>query len=149
MGEPKINPAFLTLDNVTLLPHVGSASVHTRDAMGQLVVDNLAAYVDAQAAQDAGAGDAVQGLVRRAGRAAMRHRRRAVSTIRRARRAILTPRHRSPLPTGDRRPARSVSRDNGLAPAHRPGLPTVQHERAQDAQPHASIARTIATDDRS
>ena len=36
----------LTLDNVTLLPHVGSASVHTRDAMGQLVVDNLAAYVD-------------------------------------------------------------------------------------------------------
>jgi lactate dehydrogenase-like 2-hydroxyacid dehydrogenase len=46
MGEPNINPAFLTLDNVTLLPHVGSASVHTRDAMGQLVVDNLAAYVD-------------------------------------------------------------------------------------------------------
>jgi len=46
MGEPKINPAFLTLDNATLLPHVGSASVHTRDAMGQLVVDNLAAYVD-------------------------------------------------------------------------------------------------------
>jgi lactate dehydrogenase-like 2-hydroxyacid dehydrogenase len=46
VGEPSINPAFLTLDNVTLLPHVGSASVHTRDAMGQLVVDNLAAYVD-------------------------------------------------------------------------------------------------------
>ena len=44
LGEPKINPAFLELDNVTLLPHVGSASVHTRDAMGQLVVDNLAAY---------------------------------------------------------------------------------------------------------
>jgi lactate dehydrogenase-like 2-hydroxyacid dehydrogenase len=46
MGEPNINPAFLKLDNVTLLPHVGSASVHTRDAMGQLVVDNLAAYVE-------------------------------------------------------------------------------------------------------
>jgi lactate dehydrogenase-like 2-hydroxyacid dehydrogenase len=45
-GEPNINPAFLALDNVTLLPHVGSASVHTRDAMGQLVVDNLAAYVE-------------------------------------------------------------------------------------------------------
>ena len=55
MGEPNINPAFLTLDNVTLLPHVGSASCTRRDAMGQLVVDNLAAYVDAQAAQDTGA----------------------------------------------------------------------------------------------
>jgi lactate dehydrogenase-like 2-hydroxyacid dehydrogenase len=44
MGEPKLDPAFLALDNVMLLPHVGSASIHTRDAMGQLVVDNLAAY---------------------------------------------------------------------------------------------------------
>ena len=43
-GEPKLNPAFLQLDNVTLFPHVGSASVHTRNAMGQLVVDNLAAF---------------------------------------------------------------------------------------------------------
>lgn len=45
MGEPKIDPQFLELDNVMLLPHVGSASVHTRDAMGQLVVDNLAAWL--------------------------------------------------------------------------------------------------------
>lgn len=44
VGEPKINPAFLELDNVTLFPHVGSASNHTRNAMGQLVVDNLAAF---------------------------------------------------------------------------------------------------------
>ena len=44
VGEPNINPAFLELDNVTLLPHVGSASNYTRDAMGQLVVDNLAAF---------------------------------------------------------------------------------------------------------
>jgi lactate dehydrogenase-like 2-hydroxyacid dehydrogenase len=43
-NEPSIDPAFLALDNVTLLPHVGSASVYTRDRMGQLVVDNLAAY---------------------------------------------------------------------------------------------------------
>ena len=35
-----------TLDNVTLFPHVGSASIHTRNAMGQLVVDNLAAFAD-------------------------------------------------------------------------------------------------------
>jgi lactate dehydrogenase-like 2-hydroxyacid dehydrogenase len=44
-NEPKLNPAFLELDNVTLFPHLGSASVHTRNAMGQLVVDNLAAFV--------------------------------------------------------------------------------------------------------
>lgn len=44
VGEPKINPEFLTLDNAVLLPHVGSASVHTRDGMGQLVIDNLKAY---------------------------------------------------------------------------------------------------------
>jgi lactate dehydrogenase-like 2-hydroxyacid dehydrogenase len=43
-NEPKLNPALLELDNVTLFPHVGSASVHTRNAMGQLVVDNLAAF---------------------------------------------------------------------------------------------------------
>lgn len=44
LGEPNINQAFFTLDNITLFPHVGSASTHTRDAMGQLVVDNLAAF---------------------------------------------------------------------------------------------------------
>jgi lactate dehydrogenase-like 2-hydroxyacid dehydrogenase len=44
LNEPKIDPAFLELDNVTLLPHVGSGSQHTRDKMGQLVVDNLLAY---------------------------------------------------------------------------------------------------------
>jgi lactate dehydrogenase-like 2-hydroxyacid dehydrogenase len=44
LNEPKINPAFLELENVTLFPHVGSASIYTRDAMGQLVVDNLAAF---------------------------------------------------------------------------------------------------------
>jgi lactate dehydrogenase-like 2-hydroxyacid dehydrogenase len=46
VSEPKINPAFLELDNVALFPHVGSAAVHTRDGMGQLVVDNLAAYAE-------------------------------------------------------------------------------------------------------
>ena len=39
-------PAYLELDNIVLLPHVGSASVHTRDAMGQLVVDNLVAWFE-------------------------------------------------------------------------------------------------------
>lgn len=44
VNEPKIDPAFLELDNVTLLPHVGSGSQFTRDKMGQLTVDNLLAY---------------------------------------------------------------------------------------------------------
>jgi lactate dehydrogenase-like 2-hydroxyacid dehydrogenase len=45
-GEPKLNPVLLELDNLTMFPHVGSASVHTRDAMGQLVVDNLVAFTE-------------------------------------------------------------------------------------------------------
>jgi lactate dehydrogenase-like 2-hydroxyacid dehydrogenase len=45
-SEPNLNPAFLELDNATLFPHVGSASQHTRDAMGQLTVDNLVAFVE-------------------------------------------------------------------------------------------------------
>ncbi len=44
-NEPNLDAAFLTLDNATLLPHVGSASEHTRELMGQMVVDNLAAFV--------------------------------------------------------------------------------------------------------
>jgi lactate dehydrogenase-like 2-hydroxyacid dehydrogenase len=44
LNEPNINPEFLTLENATIVPHVGSASVFTRDQMGQLVVDNLMAY---------------------------------------------------------------------------------------------------------
>jgi lactate dehydrogenase-like 2-hydroxyacid dehydrogenase len=46
VSEPQIDPAFLELDNVTLFPHVGSASHYTRNAMGQLVVDNLAAFAE-------------------------------------------------------------------------------------------------------
>jgi lactate dehydrogenase-like 2-hydroxyacid dehydrogenase len=44
LGEPNINPAFFALDNVTLVPHIGSASTYTRGRMGQLVVDNLVAF---------------------------------------------------------------------------------------------------------
>ncbi|HSN22140.1 MAG TPA: 2-hydroxyacid dehydrogenase [Usitatibacter sp.] len=43
-NEPRIAEAFLALDNVVLQPHVGSATHVTRRAMGQLVVDNLAAF---------------------------------------------------------------------------------------------------------
>jgi lactate dehydrogenase-like 2-hydroxyacid dehydrogenase len=39
-----VNPALIELDNTVLLPHLGSASVETRNAMGQLVIDNLASW---------------------------------------------------------------------------------------------------------
>lgn len=44
--EPKVPSALMGMDNVVLLPHVGSASHHTRDGMGQLVVDNLKSWFD-------------------------------------------------------------------------------------------------------
>jgi lactate dehydrogenase-like 2-hydroxyacid dehydrogenase len=43
-GEPNLNPGFLSLNNVTLLPHLGSASEETRTAMGNRVLHNIAAY---------------------------------------------------------------------------------------------------------
>ena len=43
-GEPNIDPAFSKLDNVVLYPHLASGTVETRDAMAQLVVDNLNAW---------------------------------------------------------------------------------------------------------
>lgn len=42
--EPRVPQALIDMDHVVLLPHVGSASQHTRDAMGQLVVDNLLSW---------------------------------------------------------------------------------------------------------
>ena len=39
-------PAALPeLDNVVLLPHIGSASVETRQQMADLVLDNLRAFI--------------------------------------------------------------------------------------------------------
>ncbi len=42
--EPQVPAELLALPNAVLLPHVASASVPTRDAMGQLVVDNLTSW---------------------------------------------------------------------------------------------------------
>jgi lactate dehydrogenase-like 2-hydroxyacid dehydrogenase len=39
--EPKVHPDLLTLPNAVLLPHVGSATLPTRNAMAGLVVENL------------------------------------------------------------------------------------------------------------
>ena len=43
-GEPALEPGFLGLENVVLLPHLGSASTETRIAMGMRVTENLAAF---------------------------------------------------------------------------------------------------------
>jgi len=42
-GEPRVNPGYLALENVVLLPHLGSATTGTRDAMGMLALDGIEA----------------------------------------------------------------------------------------------------------
>ncbi|MFT4069914.1 2-hydroxyacid dehydrogenase [Paraburkholderia sp.] len=42
-GEPKLNPALLTVPNVVLTPHIASATEATRRAMANLAADNLIA----------------------------------------------------------------------------------------------------------
>lgn len=44
VNEPHVPAELIAMENVVLLPHLGSASAHTRRAMDQLVVDNLLAY---------------------------------------------------------------------------------------------------------
>ncbi|HXD39120.1 MAG TPA: D-glycerate dehydrogenase [Ramlibacter sp.] len=44
-GEPKVHPDLLTVPNVVLTPHIGSATVPTRRAMANLAADNLIAYL--------------------------------------------------------------------------------------------------------
>jgi lactate dehydrogenase-like 2-hydroxyacid dehydrogenase len=46
VDEPRVRPELLAMDHIVLFPHVGSSTDHTRDAMGQLVVDNLLAWFD-------------------------------------------------------------------------------------------------------
>jgi lactate dehydrogenase-like 2-hydroxyacid dehydrogenase len=48
-NEPRVPEALIALDNAVLLPHLGSASVHTRNAMGQLCVDNLVSWFESGA----------------------------------------------------------------------------------------------------
>jgi lactate dehydrogenase-like 2-hydroxyacid dehydrogenase len=44
--EPQVPDELIALDNVSLLPHVASASVPTRNAMADLVADNLISWFD-------------------------------------------------------------------------------------------------------
>src|SRR5262249_4778394 len=43
-NEPQVPAELMALDNVVLVPHIGSATVETRAAMAQRVFDNLVSY---------------------------------------------------------------------------------------------------------
>jgi glyoxylate reductase len=44
--EPEVHPDLLELDNALVIPHLGSATVETRDAMGFLAVENLVSALE-------------------------------------------------------------------------------------------------------
>jgi lactate dehydrogenase-like 2-hydroxyacid dehydrogenase len=44
-NEPALDERYRTLDNVFLLPHIGSATIETRTAMGMLAIDNIDAVL--------------------------------------------------------------------------------------------------------
>lgn len=50
--EPAVTPALVGLENVVLLPHLGSATDETRVAMGNRAVDNLVAFFEGRAPRD-------------------------------------------------------------------------------------------------
>jgi gluconate 2-dehydrogenase len=47
--EPKVPEALAALENVTLLPHLGTACLEVREAMGLMAVDNLIAFAEGKA----------------------------------------------------------------------------------------------------
>ena len=51
-GEPNLHPGFLELENVVLLPHLGSATTETRVAMGMRVLENLDAFFAGKTPRD-------------------------------------------------------------------------------------------------
>ncbi|MFL6857480.1 MAG: 2-hydroxyacid dehydrogenase [Allosphingosinicella sp.] len=50
--EPHVDPRLVALEKVVLLPHMGSATVETRTAMGMKVVDNLLAFAEGRPLPD-------------------------------------------------------------------------------------------------
>lgn len=51
-GEPGIDPQFYSLENITMLPHLGSATETTRLAMGNRVLDNISAFFKGEEPKD-------------------------------------------------------------------------------------------------
>src|SRR5205085_2055523 len=50
--EPQVTPELLTMENVVLLPHLGSATLETRVAMGLRALENLQAFFSGAAPRD-------------------------------------------------------------------------------------------------
>jgi glyoxylate reductase len=50
--EPAINPKFLKMENVVLLPHMGSATIEGRIAMGEKVIINIKTFADGHTPPD-------------------------------------------------------------------------------------------------
>ncbi|HUL04462.1 MAG TPA: D-glycerate dehydrogenase [Gemmatimonadales bacterium] len=50
--EPTVSPELLSMDNVVLLPHLGSATGETRVAMGERALENLRAFFSGAAPRD-------------------------------------------------------------------------------------------------
>lgn len=50
--EPGGNPAFAAYENIFMLPHIGSATRQTRDAMGFRALDNLDAFFAGKTPRD-------------------------------------------------------------------------------------------------
>ena len=51
-AEPRVSPGLLALDNVVLLPHLGSATVESRTAMGMRACENLVAWSEGRPLPD-------------------------------------------------------------------------------------------------
>jgi lactate dehydrogenase-like 2-hydroxyacid dehydrogenase len=51
-GEPVLHPGYRSLENAFLLPHMGSATIETREAMGFRALDNVDAALSGRPAPD-------------------------------------------------------------------------------------------------
>ncbi len=50
--EPAINPKFLKMENVVLLPHMGSSTIEGRIAMGEKVIISIKTFADGHTPPD-------------------------------------------------------------------------------------------------
>jgi glyoxylate reductase len=50
--RPAVNPRLLSLANVVLKPHMGSATIEGRDATGEKVIANIRTWVDGHRPRD-------------------------------------------------------------------------------------------------
>ena len=50
--EPTVAPELLKMENVVLLPHLGSATLETREAMGRRALENIRLFVSGAALRD-------------------------------------------------------------------------------------------------